>query len=82
MSSTPVAKRGAVVDESESNFPACQSCETGSLVPLSDFGGQGAAVHWKAWVCTNPSCRYNLKIRNGEVYMNEPVVDLNHTARK
>ena len=56
-------------------FPACRKCGEGDLVPLSDFGSQGAAVMFKAWVCTNPSCSFNLKIRNGEVYMNEPVTD-------
>jgi hypothetical protein len=56
-----------------SNFPKCQKCQTGDLVPLSDFGNQGAPIHYKAWVCTNPDCGYNLKIRNGDVYINEPI---------
>ena len=56
------------------NFPKCQKCETGDLVPLSDFGNQGATIQFKAWVCTNPTCGYNLKIRNGDVYINEPIV--------
>ena len=43
-------------------------------MPLSDFGGQGAAVHYKAWVCTVPDCGYNLKIRNGEIHLNEPII--------
>jgi hypothetical protein len=43
-------------------------------VPLSDFGSQGAAIHYKAWVCTNPDCGYNIKIRNGEVYLDEPIL--------
>ncbi len=55
------------------NFPKCQKCETGDLVPLSDFGNQGAAIQYKAWVCTNPSCGFNIKIRNGDVYLNEPI---------
>ena len=67
---------------SESQFPDCIACGEGVLVPLSDFGGHGASVHYKAWVCTNPACKFNLKIRNGEVYMNEPVVDLRHSARR
>jgi len=49
----------------ESNFPKCLKCKAGDLVPLSDFGSQGAAIHYKAWVCTNPDCGFNLKIRNG-----------------
>jgi hypothetical protein len=52
----------------ESSFPKCQRCKTGDLVPLSDFGSQGAAIHYKAWACTNPECGYNLKIRNGDIY--------------
>jgi len=56
------------------NFPKCQRCERGDLVPLSDFGSQGAPVYFKAWVCTNPQCGYNLKIRNGEVHLDEPVL--------
>jgi hypothetical protein len=56
-----------------SSFPKCQKCKTGDLVPLSDFGSQGAAIHYKAWVCTNPDCGFNLKIRNGDLYIDEPI---------
>jgi len=56
------------------NFPKCQKCKTGDLVPLSDFGSQGATIRYKAWVCTNPDCGFNLKIRNGDVYINEPII--------
>ncbi|TAK37076.1 MAG: hypothetical protein EPO21_00535 [Chloroflexota bacterium] len=55
-------------------FPKCQKCKTGDLVPLSDFGSQGAPIHYKAWVCTTPSCGFNIKIRNGDVYINEPIL--------
>ena len=54
-------------------FPKCQKCKTGDLVPLSDFGSQGAPIHYKAWVCTNLDCGYNIKIRNGDIYVNEPI---------
>ena len=37
-------------------FPPCRRCGDGDLVPLSDFGVQGAEVRYKAWVCTNPAC--------------------------
>ncbi|MBM2832000.1 MAG: hypothetical protein HW414_1052 [Dehalococcoidia bacterium] len=60
--------------EQTSGFPKCLKCKVGDLVPLSDFGSQGAAIHWKAWVCTNPDCGFNLKIRNGDVYLNEPIL--------
>ena len=55
------------------NWPECRKCESGSLLPLSDFGGQGAAIHYKAWVCSNPDCKFNIKIRNGDVYQDEPI---------
>jgi hypothetical protein len=54
-------------------MPKCQKCNVGQLVPLSDYGGQGAAVHYKAWVCINPTCGFNIKIRNGDIYLNEPI---------
>ncbi len=54
-------------------LPQCLKCNVGQLVPLSDYGSQGASVHYKAWVCTNPSCGFNLKIRNGDIYFNEPI---------
>ena len=55
------------------SFPDCQACDRGDLLPLSDFGGQGASIRYKAWVCSNPTCGYNLKIRNGDVFINEPI---------
>ena len=51
------------------SFPKCLKCKVGDLVPLSDFGSQGAAIHYKAWVCTSPDCGFNLKIRNGDIYV-------------
>jgi hypothetical protein len=56
-------------------FPRCRKCSEGDLVPLSDFGSQGASIEYKAWVCTNPSCLYNIKIRNGDIIINEPISD-------
>ncbi len=38
----------------ENAFPRCRKCSEGDLVPLSDFGSQGASIEYKAWVCTNP----------------------------
>ena len=55
-------------------IPKCLKCSVGQLVPLSDYGSQGAAVHYKAWVCTNPECGFNIKIRNGDIYLNEPII--------
>jgi hypothetical protein len=64
------------------NLPKCQRCKSGDLVPLSDFGSQGASILYKAWVCTNPDCGFNLKIRNGDVYIDEPIMSgAMHTNR-
>lgn len=48
-------------------FPKCQKCSTGTLIPLSDYGREGAPIMYKAWVCTNLECGFNLRIDNGEI---------------
>jgi len=53
----------------------CRACNAGDLVPLSDFGTNGSDIQFKAWVCTNPRCGFNLKIRNGDIQLNEPIYD-------
>lgn len=79
-SSSETMEWGSAVENG--SFPKCQRCKTGDLVPLSDFGSQGAAIHYKAWACTNPECGYNLKIRNGDLYMDEPIASgAIHTPR-
>ena len=62
----------------QNGFPKCQKCKIGDPVPLSDFGSQGATIHYKAWVCTNPQCGFNLKISNGDVYVDEPIMSGGH----
>ena len=57
----------------QNGWPQCRNCRTGDLLPLSDFGSQGAPIHYKAWVCSNAECGFNIKIRNGDVYLNEPI---------
>ena len=60
----------------ESNaLPECRKCGKGAMLPLSDYGRDGAPIEYKAWVCTNPNCLFNVKIRNGDIIMNEPVSD-------
>jgi hypothetical protein len=49
------------------SFPECRKCGQGVLVPLSDYGREGAEIRYKAWVCTNPECGFNIRIDNGEV---------------
>lgn len=51
----------------EREFPACQKCMTGILLPLSDYGRDGASIHYKAWVCSNPNCGFHIRIDNGEL---------------
>ena len=55
------------MSDQDSGFPACQACDTGILIPLSDYGRDGAPIRYKAWVCTNPKCGFHLRIDNGEI---------------
>jgi len=49
------------------DFPVCKKCDNGLLLPLSDYGRDGAAIRYKAWVCHNPKCGYSIRIDNGEI---------------
>ena len=49
------------------SFPACLKCNNGVLLPLSDYGRDGAPIRYKAWVCSNPNCGFNVRIDNGEI---------------
>ncbi len=51
----------------EKDYPACLKCKIGVLIPLSDYGRDGASIMYKAWVCTNPDCGFNIRIDNGEL---------------
>lgn len=51
----------------QEQFPKCLKCERGVLIPLSDYGRDGATIRYKAWVCTDPECGFNLRIDNGEI---------------
>ncbi len=57
----------------ENGYPECIKCSKGVLVPLSDYGRDGAPIQYKAWVCTNPECGFNLRIDNGEVSLGRNV---------
>ncbi len=50
-----------------SQLPTCQKCGKGTLLPLSDYGRDGAPITYKAWACSNPDCGFNLRIDNGEL---------------
>ncbi len=53
--------------ESEIQFTRCLKCDAGVLLPLSDYGRDGAPIRFKAWVCSNPECGFNIRIDNGEI---------------
>ena len=59
--------------EMESSFPKCLKCNRGVLIPLSDYGRDGAPITYKAWVCTDPECGFNLRIDNGEISLGKAV---------
>ncbi len=61
--------------EKEHDFPLCLKCEKGLLLPLSDYGRDGAAIHYKAWVCNSPDCGFNLRIDNGEISMGKNIAE-------
>jgi hypothetical protein len=54
-------------------FPKCLKCDTGVLLPLSDYGRDGASIRYKAWVCSNPNCGFNMRIDNGEISIGRSV---------
>jgi hypothetical protein len=54
-------------------LPACKKCGAGMLVPLSDYGRDGAPITFKAWVCSNPECGFNIRIDNGDISFGRPV---------
>ena len=48
-------------------FTRCLKCDAGVLLPLSDYGRDGAPIRFKAWVCSNPEWGFNMRIDNGEI---------------
>lgn len=42
-------------------FPLCQKYKVGVLIPLSDYGRDGATIEYKAWACSNPECGFNMR---------------------
>jgi hypothetical protein len=61
------------MERQELNFPACLKCDVGILLPLSDYGRDGASIQYKAWVCTNPDCGFNIRIDNGEISLGRAI---------
>jgi len=57
----------------EKEWPQCQRCNKGVLLPLSDYGPQGNDIPFKLWVCHNPACGFSLRIDKGQVSFGRPV---------
>ena len=57
----------------ESGFPRCLKCEKGILLPLSDYGRDGATIRYKARVCSSPECGFNIRIDNGEISLGRSI---------
>ncbi|MEO5510762.1 MAG: hypothetical protein ABIS27_09025 [Longimicrobiales bacterium] len=53
--------------ENAQQYPTCRKCEKGTMLPLSDYGRDGAPITFKAWVCSNQECGFNIRIDNGEI---------------
>ncbi len=66
---TPLVLRA----DMEKVFPGCQKCNKGLLLPLSDYGRDGAPITYKAWVCNNPDCGFNIRIDNGEISLGRDI---------
>jgi len=58
-------RKGGLLNRMAETLPTCQECSKGVLVPLSDYGRDGADIHYKAWVCANPECGFHIRIDNG-----------------
>ncbi len=57
----------------ELEFSQCLKCNSGKLLPLSDYGRDGAPITYKAWACTNPDCGFSIRIDNGEISYGKPI---------
>src|SRR6266508_3985110 len=60
-------REGRVILMDDSEWPASKKCQQGLLIPLSNYGRDGAPITYKAWVCSNPDCGFNIRIDNGEI---------------
>jgi hypothetical protein len=60
------------------DFPRCMKCDGGVLLPMSDYGRDGAPIRYKAWVCHNPACGFSIRIDNGEISLGKEI----RTAQK
>ena len=57
----------------DNGFPQFLKCGNGILLPLSDYGRDGAPITYKAWVCSQPDCGFNIRIDNGEITLGRQI---------
>ena len=57
----------------DKEWPRCQRCRKGVLLPLSDYGPQGNDIPFKLWGCHNPAFGFSLRIDKGQVSFGQPV---------
>jgi hypothetical protein len=68
---SPDAEKGTLMPEKE--WPKCQRCRKGVLLPLSDYGPQGNDIPYKLWACNNPACGFSLRIDKGQISIGQPI---------
>ena len=54
-------------------WPRCQRCHKGVLLPLSDYGPQGNDIPFKLWACNNPGCGFSLRIDKGQISFGQSI---------
>ena len=65
------AEKGTLMSKKE--WPECQRCHKGVLLPLSDYGPQGNDIPYKLWACNNPACGFSLRIDKGQISIGQSI---------
>jgi hypothetical protein len=60
-------------------WPRCQRCHKGVLLPLSDYGPQGNDIPFKLWACNSPGCGFSLRIDKGQISFGQPIRSPQHS---
>ena len=42
---------------------------------MSDYGRDGAAIRYKAWVCASPRCGFHIRIDNGDISFGQKIAE-------